>query len=151
MIQRVARPFLFLCLTALFSGCSDSGIVPVSGTVLMDAEPLLLEGFIRVEPTDGRAATGKINPQDGSFSLTTFSQNDGCMPGTHAVSVIVNKTIGMNTVSMVPEKYLSSETSELTVTIDGPTDALSIQLTGGITDIPENAPSPPDEGDLYLK
>lgn len=119
-------------LGSLIAGCSDGRPrrVPVSGTVLIDGKPLTT-GFIRVIPENARAAVGQIDAQ-GHFVLTTFDPADGCVPGTHRVEVVAyEKTASGATRTLVPEKYKDATTSDLTVTIDGPTDALVVQLTWG--------------------
>jgi len=98
----------------------------------MDGEPLTAEGFIRVEPADGRAATSKIDPTDGSFSLSSFEPDDGCKPGNHPVSIIVYVVSGSQTISLIPTKYNDSSTSGISVNIEGPTTDLKIELTGGL-------------------
>ena len=119
-------------LTALAGGC-DRGpkVVPVSGQVLIDGRPLT-KGFVRVVPAGYRAATGETGP-DGRFTLTTTAAGDGCAVGTHPAAVIGNETlVGQNAQRWhAPKKYLDPATSGLAVTVDGPTDALTIELTWG--------------------
>jgi hypothetical protein len=136
------RGAAFLALLGLLPlvGCGNGRpeVVPVSGQVWMDGAPLAagVAGFVRVEPADGRAASGRIDPQTGKFTLTTYETGDGVLSGTHPVAVIVQAPAGGTTVSLIPEKYGESATSGLTVTIDGPTDALTIELTGGLKKAP---------------
>ena len=68
-------------------GCGDGRPerVPVSGQVLIDGEPLGV-GFIRLVPENARPASARIGP-DGRFTLGTFEQDDGAVPGTHPVVV----------------------------------------------------------------
>jgi hypothetical protein len=114
----------------LLPGCGTKGPkpVPVSGTVMIDGKPLA-GGFIRVVPDGGRSSGGTIGT-DGRFTLGCFTKDDGCIPGTHKVEVS-----GFADVSetqrkwLAPRKYASAGASGLTVTIDGPTDALRIDLT----------------------
>ncbi len=118
------------CLLSTFSGCSDGRPrrVRVAGQVLIDGEPITL-GNIRIVPADARAATGSIGP-DGSFTLTTFEKNDGCVPGTHPVVITAFETISAGAIRwMAPPTYRDLDTSGLSVTIDKPTDALVIELT----------------------
>lgn len=135
-----AAGILVLVNVACTLGCGDGRPkrVPVSGQVLLDGQPLAagVDGFIRVQPTDGRAATGKIDPNDGTFTLSTYGENDGCIEGTHAVAVVVNAMVRGTAVSLIPEQYREAETSGLTIVIDGPTDALRIELTGPLKPIP---------------
>lgn len=129
MPSPLVRAAAALGLAALAVGC-DTGpkIVPVSGRVLIDGKPLTT-GVVRVMPADFRAASGRIGP-DGRFTLTTRAANDGCVVGTHAVTVIANETLGAAAQKWhAPRKYVEAATSGLTVTVDGPTDALTINLS----------------------
>lgn len=128
---------VLLGLTVLLAaGCGPRGpaVVPVSGQVLVDGEPLAtgIEGFIQVIPQEGRPATGAIDPQTGAFRLTTTQPDDGCVTGTHKVVIIMQQMVGQESVSLVPEKYRDVTTTDLEVTVDGPTDALRVQLTGPV-------------------
>ncbi len=115
-------------------GCGDSrpDIVPVSGQVLIDGEPLAsgVAGFIQVIPLEGRAATGAINPETGRFTLSTWEEGDGCLKGTHPVVVLMEQMVGFDSVSLIPEDYTDLESTPLQVTIEEPTDSLVIELSG---------------------
>lgn len=111
-------------------GCDDGRPrrVPVSGQVLIDGDALPV-GNIRLVPSDARAATGAIG-SDGRFTLTTFEQDDGCVLGTHRVLITAFETVNAGAIRwLAPPDYRDLETSELSVTIDGPTDSLIIELT----------------------
>lgn len=117
------------CLLSCLPGCGDGRPrrVRVSGQVLIDGEPLTV-GNIRFVPSDARAATGSIGPH-GRFTLTTFEKDDGCVPGTHPVVVTAFETISAGAIRwMAPPKYRDLDTSDLSVTIDKPTDSLVIEL-----------------------
>jgi hypothetical protein len=118
----------------LVAGCGPGGpaVVPVSGQVLIDGQPLAagIEGFIRVVPQDGRPASGSIDPQTGKFQLTTVEPGDGCITGTHKVVVILQQMVGQESVSLIPEKYRDLKETDLQVTVEGPTDSLQVELTG---------------------
>jgi hypothetical protein len=124
-----ALALAFICA----SGCGD-GLpprVPVSGKVTIDGQPVTF-GSIRFVPADGgRLATAQI-ANDGSFTLTAYKLNDGCVPGTHRVAVYaveeVNDTTGR---WYVPRKYSIANSSGLSYTITEPTDSLKIELTWG--------------------
>ena len=111
------------------SGCSNRPkLIPVSGTVLIDGQPLTY-GAVQVQPDDARAAYGKLGP-DGRFTLTCYETNDGCVPGTHPVAVVAGEPAGANATRwLAPKKYSEAATSGLTVDIKEPTDKLVIQLT----------------------
>jgi hypothetical protein len=117
-------------LTAMALGCSD-GLperVPVSGRVVIDGQPLT-SGTIRFKPTQGRVATGVIQ-SDGSFTMSTFEDGDGVVPGTHAVTVSSKDESDPNRVRYnVPMKYRDPHQSGLSETIERPTESLVIHLT----------------------
>jgi len=128
-----SHPVVALMLVALLllvSGCGDGRPkrVPVSGRVLIDGKPLSY-GFVRVVPEGARPASGKIGP-DGRFTLTTFEPGDGAVLGTHAMSVAGVEVINSTSQRWhAPKKYADTGTSDLTATIDGPTDSLIVELT----------------------
>ncbi len=136
---------VIVILTSLLlaAGCGPGGpaVVPVSGQVLIDGQPLAsgIDGFIRFVPQNGRAATGTIDPQTGAFQLTTTKPGDGCITGTHKVVVIVQQMVGQESVSLIPDKYRDLDKTDLQVTVDGPTDALKIELTGPLKKAATNA------------
>lgn len=111
-------------------GCWGRGpkLVPVSGTVTIDGKPLST-GFVRVVPESGRPCGGKIGPK-GRFTLGYLKDDDGCVVGTHKVEVQAFQDLSPTVRKwLIPKKYTSVATSGLTVTVDGPTDALRIELT----------------------
>jgi hypothetical protein len=116
------------CLS--LTGCGGNKPVPVSGVVKIDGQPLT-RGHIWVMPAKGRAAVGEIDSQ-GHFTLTTNEPGDGCYKGTHKVTVASTQQINPSRVKhLIPTKYREPSTTDKTVTIDGPTDNLVIELTWG--------------------
>jgi len=111
-------------------GCSDGrpARVPVSGRVVIDGKPLSC-GFVRLISPTTRPAGGQIG-SDGRFHLGCFDERDGAPLGTHKVTVTAQKVLdSRRTRWLAPKKYVDPETSGLTATISGPTDALTIELT----------------------
>jgi hypothetical protein len=151
MVVRISW-FALWCTALLFAvlppliGCGKGGpqVVPVSGQILIDGQPLAagIPGFVQFVPAEGRPATGSIDPQTGKFTLTTMSNDDGAILGTHKVVVMVQQTIGQQSVSLIPDRYADLASTDLTTTIDGPTDALKIELTGPLKPA---KPTPPGE------
>lgn len=149
-------PFLgrLVCVASLLlvscglAGCGGGPrIVPAAGNVLINGKPLTgHSGFVRVVPAGFRAATGRIDPADGSFALTTFEAGDGCVTGTHPAAVIVNAMVGNRLVWIVPERYGDDATSGLTITVSGPTESLVIDLEGELT-----VPKPPTAEERRLE
>ncbi len=89
--QRGANPCLgfwvFACLGILIflTGCG-SGEMPlgrVSGTVTLDGQPVS-GGIIHFMPQSGPAATGVIDAS-GRYNLTTYSEGDGAVIGSHTI------------------------------------------------------------------
>jgi hypothetical protein len=109
-------------------GAQHPGIVPVSGTVSIDGQPLTV-GQVKVSPQGKRAAVGRIEA-DGRFRLSTFELHDGAPTGTHPATVAaVEQLTERSNRWHAPKKYANEIQSELWVTIDGPTDDLRIELT----------------------
>ena len=135
----LTSPFLLLLACAVvvapLAGCGyrRPKRVAVSGRVLIDGKPLVAatKGYTHVQlvPADARPAYGKID-SEGRFRLTTYEGEDGCVPGKHTVVVTAYEQIGPAACRwLVPKKYRHFRTSDKTVTIDGPTDSLQIELS----------------------
>lgn len=72
-----------LCAT----GCGESArLAPVSGTVRINGKPLAKAGVTFTPVVGGRPAWATTDEQ-GRFTLTTFSANDGAFVGDHSVTV----------------------------------------------------------------
>lgn len=128
-ITRMAAAVSAVLVPVLAAGCSGGPrIVPVSGQVLIDGKPLP-HGFVQVVPEGFRPASGKIGP-DGRFQLTTLQENDGCVVGEHPVAVIGVETINPQSQRWhAPKTYTDPTRSKLTVSIEGKTTDLTINLT----------------------
>ncbi len=125
---RVARGAALLLLA--LAGCGDGGpkVVPASGVVTIDGQPLAY-GYIQVMPTGSRPASGRIG-LDGRFTLTTTAPGDGCAVGTHTAAILAGESVSAVAMKWhAPKKYADRTASNLTVTVTGPTDALRIELT----------------------
>jgi len=111
-------PFLFLVCLA---GCGGEPfkLAPVSGKVtytdgsLIPGDQILVRFVPEQPPTSGNdvasAATGDVNPQDGTFpGVTSHKYLDGAVVGRHKVTVIALKMDPNGTpvaTKAVPEKY----------------------------------------------
>ena len=113
----------------LLAGCDGRPRrVPVAGKILIDGKPLT-SGFVQMVPADARPAYGKIQP-DGSFRMTTFDEDDGCVPGEHKVTVIAYEPLGATkTRWLVPAKYQDAATTDKTVKIEKAVEDLVIELS----------------------
>jgi len=146
---RVLAPVVSLLVTV---GCSkDKGdrpkVVPVSGRVLYNGQPLAGAHVTFTNPTAKRSGYAKTDA-DGKFTLTTFEPGDGAVPGKQQLSVskvqiISHAEPGVDRTAttvkfpgperrwLIPERYGSVTTSGLTaeVTEDGKNEIV-VELKG---------------------
>jgi hypothetical protein len=107
----------------------DITLFPDSSAAAPGAEGAAQEpGKKEGSPARGAEAHGMIGA-DGRFQLTTFEENDGAAKGTYKVVVTATEKVGTQVRSLVPDRFWMPHTSDKVVTIDGPTDALNIDLT----------------------
>lgn len=127
---KVSRSRLaYLAVMMSIAGCGQGPErVPVAGQVLLDGKPLA-KGEITVAPLGKRAAFATLDAE-GRFQLTTYDMGDGTSLGTHPVSVHSGEFLDpSHKLWRVPKKYASLTTSGLSVSVDGPTDEIVINLT----------------------
>src|SRR5262245_11396137 len=93
----MARRYLGLGVLAVASlvvglGCGGKGKpVKVQGIVTLDDKPVPGATVVFVpEGGSGRSASGRTE-SDGTFRLTTFSTDDGALPGQYKVPVTVSQ------------------------------------------------------------
>ena len=138
-IRRATFAHLVIAVSILVvSGCSDDGLVPISGQVLFKGKPLEF-GSVMLQPVVGPPSSGVIQP-DGSFELETHGVGVGASPGPNRVRVTcfesqrpgassgsgVELALGR---SLIPERY-TNFTSGLVVEIKPDHDEpLVIKLT----------------------
>jgi hypothetical protein len=77
------------------AGCGGEGnpdTIPVTGTVNLDGSAI--EGAtVILSPTEGRPAIGTTDA-NGKFTLKTFEDGDGALPGNHSVTITKVVTSG---------------------------------------------------------
>ena len=115
-----------LLLILLAAGCSYKPAEPpmtvaVGGKVILVSGSPLTGGRVVFKPKEAgkQEAVGEINP-DGSYKLTSYIKDDGAVPGEYTVVIekISYKTGNAVEVRLpVAAKYLSSRTSDLSVTV----------------------------------
>jgi len=129
MLNLPRGSLLATILGVFVTGCSsEPKMVPVSGVVLIDGKPLT-HGKIQVAPANARPAFATIGP-DGRFTLGTYSADDGIPIGSHPVAIIAHEALGPGSQKWhAPKKYISTETSELTISVDKATNDLVVNLT----------------------
>jgi major membrane immunogen (membrane-anchored lipoprotein) len=149
---------LGLTATVLVLGCGsdESGLAQrysVSGKVTYKGEPVPKGGVtfepVKPAPPAGRHASGTI--ENGYYTLTTSTKDDGALPGDYKV-VIIATTVDMTELakktgglihqgdkdfvkivkeakSLVPEKYTKGETTPLKVTVKAESNRFDLELT----------------------
>ncbi|MGB7347938.1 MAG: hypothetical protein WBD20_27180 [Pirellulaceae bacterium] len=117
-----------LGFTLTITGCSggSNNTYAVSGIVRFPDGKLLRDGTVEFEligDENAATATGEIGP-DGSFTLGTFTADDGALAGNHRVAVISDVEIGtgaerpgMIAKSQLDQKYRDFRTSDLEFTV----------------------------------
>jgi hypothetical protein len=114
------------------AGCQPkSSVGRVHGTVTLDNKPLA-SGNIATLPDAGRGAHGVI--KDGKFELGTEGDSDGAVIGKHKVAVVAREPsqgTGPEAAPgklLVPEKYTSPTTSELSIDVKAGDNTPNLEL-----------------------
>jgi hypothetical protein len=141
--------FLFSVVLSLVAGCSareGSATAPVTGAVTYQNAPVEGATVVFAPTAGGKPATGVTDAQ-GRYVLSTFAVKDGAVPGEYKVSVTKTQMEGPTmsdeernrflqehpgaippapvSKNLLPARYLSPQSSDLTVTV-----------TNGDNDIP---------------
>ena len=139
-------PSLLLRSTAVaavvlgLAGCGGgSGTVPVRGTVTFKGKPVP-SGTVTFIPDVGPQATGEIGP-DGSYTLTTYKTGDGAVPGSYKVVVVAMQDTSDRLPEeraslpppIVPTKYTSVATTDLTAQVKDGENTIDFDLKGEVT------------------
>lgn len=109
-------------LVSALAGCGGNSaeLIPVTGQVLLDGEPLTT-GAVITTPEKGRGAQGQID-ENGNFELTTRDLGAGAVVGHHSVAVVAHEELGQGGPEspkrpLVPEKYMNPQTSGLSLDV----------------------------------
>jgi hypothetical protein len=133
---------LVICLLSGCSGPDRPQLVPVSGMVTLDGQPV--EGAtVTFTPTGGRMAIA-VTDAAGKFQLTTYDTNDGALIGEHRVTVAKIQTTGVTVdasglsgtvdpaqikqVHALPQAYSVAETSGLVQKVEWNMPEVKLQL-----------------------
>jgi len=99
-----------LVLLVLTAGCGPSGpaMVPVSGVVTLDDNPVAGASVMFAPVSGGRPAEG-VTDAAGKFSLMTEKPGDGALEGEYLVTVTGVRTVG----AVVNPDGTSGDTSQV--------------------------------------
>ncbi len=141
-----AAIFAQALLIAVAVGCSDHlQTYPVSGKVQFSSGGAVHVGTVELKSREHKVhARGQIQP-DGSFSLTTYQEDDGAIEGDHdcvVVQMVVAEAVDAHrpsTIGVVDRRFANYSTSGLAVQIE-PTQLNEIVLVvdGILKKQPEN-------------
>lgn len=118
-----ALAWLAVGLLLAAAGCGGGlELIPVTGTVTLDDQPLA-DAAVVFTPVGGGPAASATTDAQGRFQLTTVDR-PGAVPGVHLVTVTKQTMLGVTEGDMpgpggvrvqwhVPEKYSNPETSGL--------------------------------------
>src|SRR5688572_27003192 len=117
-------------LTAVFGplvltvcGCSGSDWGYLSGTVLLNGEPVG-PGTITLQPVSGdRAGAVASFGADGKYTVMSAGRKEGARAGEYVVTIHGGEAFGEESVgpkpkTKIPARYSNSNTTDLTVTIE---------------------------------
>ena len=135
-----SRCLFLLAGVCLLAGCTSRGpnlpaVIPVSGKVLLANGEPLPGGRLIFSSKEG--SQGGIEPfadidKDGTFKVTTYQLNDGCIPGQYVVSLNPHsfksgKALKLPSSLPIPSRYLKEETSDWHVHISPENSVLTLR------------------------
>ncbi|MFG0261162.1 MAG: carboxypeptidase-like regulatory domain-containing protein [Novipirellula sp. JB048] len=144
---------LMLAQASFFIGCngpaSVDGVVPTSGTVKHQGQPVAGATVTFAPDGSGRACSG-MTDENGRFEVTTLQPNDGAMPGKYKILISKSEVIGAlsheetiayiekngkePTISVkesLPVKYKTAASSDLTAEVsEGAENDFTFDLAG---------------------
>ncbi len=118
-------------LVVFQASCGGSGLIPVSGVVTLDGQPLA-EGTIHFAPADGSGPSQAAVIREGKYSTELSATNYNVQIFAPKPSKIVAKLDengpggGPRVEELLPPRY--NVQSELTLNVSGPTKAANFEL-----------------------
>lgn len=128
------RSMSALVLLIVFMGCNASNLYPVQGMITYEGKPVP-NGTVNFIPnSNGPTATGEIT--NGFYRLSTHFSGDGAQPGTYRVIIVAMEDQAERLpeersplpAAIVPVRYTSLATSDLTATIDEKQNKIDFDL-----------------------
>jgi hypothetical protein len=132
------RGLLMVGLIVCFAiGCGRKGgleTAPVTGKVTYKGKPLP-NGTVMFVPAEGPAATGEI-AADGTYHLSTYGSDDGAVLGQHKIAItaladmsnLLPEQRNPLPPSLIPDKYMSQDTSGLTAEVKRGENKVDLEL-----------------------
>jgi hypothetical protein len=120
-------------LVLLATGCGQSDWGQLSGTVLLNGQPVG-PGTITLEPVSAdRAGAIASFAADGKYTVMSAGRKEGAPVGEYQVMIHGGDSFGEETVgpkpkSAIPPRYANPNTSDLKVTIEGGENTFDFNL-----------------------
>jgi hypothetical protein len=140
LLLRRAPILMLLVLSSAVSGCGGSNRMKtaiVKGQVTYKGRPVP-NGTVLFIPSDqGPSATGELQ-KDGTYVLTTHQKGDGAVLGKHNVVIVAMEDTSdklpeqRNPLppSIVPDRYTSAATTDLTAEVKDVENVIDFNLGG---------------------
>lgn len=132
---------IILALSCAFlTGCNNRhATYPVAGKIVFEDGSPAMFGDIEFQSTEHPInARGTIR-RDGSFSLTTYTENDGAIAGDHKIVItqlipaaLPGQEIEHNHGLIVHKKYYSFKTSDLKANVEKQSNTLELVVEEAI-------------------
>lgn len=138
-IKNIAGFVLLSTISLALTGCSESNVVPVAGTLTYKGQPVP-NAYVYFVPENGRPSMGETDAQ-GRFTMTYDPKTKGVQRGKHKVWVQHNALADQSAPGGTPgapvalpadlkelfDKY-SAENSKFEITIDKEVKDLKVAL-----------------------
>jgi hypothetical protein len=136
VLRRIpATRWLLPAVVLLLAGCGKRELVPLTGKVTLDGQPLPTALVVFHPEADGSSGYGSVDT-DGSYYAKTGSQT-GLKPGKYRITVVANKPEVVNyqagpkvPTPITPTRYASPETSGFVVTLTDSGATYDLELKG---------------------
>ncbi len=134
-IRLIRNCSVFVVVFIVLTGCNSSDLALVKGKVTLNGKPVP-NGTVNFIPDNpGPSATGELKP-DGTYALTTNKLDDGAKPGTYKVVIVAMEDQSGKLpeeksplpAAIVPLKYTSLATTELTATVEKKENTIDLEL-----------------------
>ena len=133
-------PLVLLTGVVCITGCGQKntdGRVRINGTVMLDGSPLICEGegesYVNLvsETGENGGGSGSFDRSTGAFEMTILPGNYKAVIRATDGFMIEDEKRGRVTPakSLIPEKYSSSDDTDVTVTVSPSGGEVSIQLS----------------------